>query len=105
MLKLHQNGTIAKDINAILNPPKPAPTPAPTPKILYKVQCGAFAKKANAVTYMTAIKKAGFDAIMKEDDKYWKIQVGAYSEKANAEAMLKKIKAAGFGGVIVTQKV
>lgn len=105
LMKLHENGTIAKDINAILNPPKPAPTPAPTPKTLYKVQCGAFAKKANAVAYMTQIKKAGFDAILKEDDKYWKVQVGAYSELANAEAMLKKIKAAGFGGVIITQKV
>ena len=105
LLKLHQNGTIAKDINNILNPPKPKPAPAPTPTILYKVQCGAFANKPNAVTYMTAIKNAGFDAIMKPDDGYWKIQVGAYSDKANAEAMLKKIKAAGFGGVIVTQKV
>lgn len=91
------SGQFAKDINAILNP-------APKTKILYKVQCGAFSKKVNAVNYQQAIKAKGFDAILKEDNKYWKVQVGAYSVKANAEAMLAKIKAAGFGGVIVTQE-
>lgn len=98
LLKLHENGTIAKDINAILNP-------APKTKTLYKVQCGAFSKKVNAVNYQQAIKKAGFDAILKEDKGYFKVQIGAYSVKANAEAMLAKVKAAGFGGVIVTQEV
>lgn len=92
------SGQFAKDINAILHP-------APKTKTLYKVQCGAFTKKVNAVNYQQAIKKAGFDAILKEDKGYIKVQVGAYSVKSNAEAMLKKIKAAGFGGVIVTQEV
>lgn len=92
------SGQFAADINAILNP-------APKTKTLYKVQCGAFSKKVNAVNYQQAIKKAGFDAILKEDKGYFKVQIGAYSVKANAEAMLAKVKAAGFGGVIVTQEV
>lgn len=93
------SGQFAKDINAILHP-------APKTKIvtIYKVQCGAFSNKVNAVNYQQAIKKAGFDAILKQDGKFFKVQVGAYSVKANAEAMLAKIKAAGFGGVIVTTK-
>lgn len=99
LLKLHQNGTIEKDVKAAMNPP------APKPKILYKVQCGAFNKKVNAVNYQMKIKKAGFDAILKYDDGYYKVQVGAFSVKANAEAMLKKVKSAGFGGVLVTQAV
>lgn len=92
------SGQFAADINKILNP-------APKTKTLYKVQCGAFSKKVNAVNYQQAIKKAGFDAILKEDKGYFKVQIGAYSVKANAEAMLAKVKAAGFGGVIVTQEV
>lgn len=92
------SGQFAADINAILHP-------APKTKTLYKVQCGAFSKKVNAVNYQQAIKKAGFDAILKEDKGYFKVQIGAYSVKANAEAMLAKVKAAGFGGVIVTQEV
>lgn len=93
------SGQFAKDINAILNP-------VPKTKIvtLYKVQCGAFSKKVNAVSYQQTIKKAGFDAILKEDNGYFKVQVGAYSVKENAEAMLARIKAAGFGGVLVTTK-
>lgn len=92
------SGQFVADINKILNP-------APKTKTLYKVQCGAFSKKVNAVNYQQAIKKAGFDAILKEDKGYFKVQIGAYSVKANAEAMLAKVKAAGFGGVIVTQEV
>lgn len=92
------SGQFAADINKILHP-------APKTKTLYKVQCGAFSKKVNAVNYQQAIKKAGFDAILKEDKGYFKVQIGAYSVKANAEAMLAKVKAAGFGGVIVTQEV
>lgn len=92
------SGQFAADINKILHP-------APKTKTLYKVQCGAFSKKVNAVNYQMQIKKAGFDAILKEDKGYFKVQIGAYSVKANAEAMLAKVKAAGFGGVIVTQEV
>ncbi len=99
---LIKNGTITKKINAYLNPPKPEPKK----KIvtLYKVQCGAFTNKANAVSYQLKIKKAGFDAILKSEGKWHRIQVGAFQNKENAEALLKKIKAAGFAGTLITTK-
>lgn len=99
LMKLHENGTIEKDIKAILNP-------APKTKIvtLYKVQCGAFKNKANAVSYQQKVKKAGFDAILKSEGNYHRVQVGAFQNKANAEALLKKVKAAGFDGILITTK-
>ena len=104
LLKLHQNGTIEKDIIAAMNPaPKPAPKPAPA-KVLYKVQCDAFKQKVNAVNLQQKLKAAGFTSILKSDDGYTKVQVGAYAVKANAEAQLAKLKKAGFSGVIVEVK-
>lgn len=104
LLKLHQNGTIEKDIIAAMNPePKPEPKPAPA-KVLYKVQCGAFKQKVNAVNLQQKLKAAGFTSILKAGDGYTKVQVGAYAVKANAEAQLAKLKKAGFGGVIVEVK-
>ena len=92
------SGQFAADINAILHP-------APKTKTLYKVQCGAFSKKVNAVNLQQSLKAKGFTSILKTENGYIKVQIGAYSVKANAEAMLAKVKAAGFGGVIVTQEV
>lgn len=93
------SGQFAADINKILNP-------APKTKIvtLFKVQCGAFSNKANALSYQQAIKKKGFDAIIVSDGKYHRVQVGAFQSEANAKALLSKIKAAGFSGILVTTK-
>lgn len=96
--KLIKNGTITKKINAYLNP-KPAPA-----KVLYKVQCGAFKQKLNAVNLQQNLKAKGFTSILKNEDGYIKVQVGAYSVKKNAEAMLSKLKSAGFKGTIIEVK-
>lgn len=100
LMKLHENGQIAKDINAILNP---APAPAPA-KVLYKVQVGAFKQKVNAVNLQQNLKAKGFTSILKNEGGYIKVQVGAYSVKKNAEDMLAKLKAAGFKGTIIEIK-
>lgn len=93
------SGQFTKDINAILNP-------APKTKIvtLYKVQCGAFTNKANAVSYQLAIKKAGFDAIIKSEGNFHRVQVGAFQSEANAKDLLAKVRKAGFNGILVTVK-
>ena len=70
--------------------------------VLYRVQTGAYSKKANAEKQLAKVKAAGFDTYMVTVDGLYKIQVGAYSKKANAEAMLAKIKAAGFDAFITT---
>ena len=92
LLKLHKNGTIEKDIMAILKPEE---------KKIYRVQCGAFSKKVNAVNLRQKLIAAGFSAILKTENGLVKVQVGAYTVKANAEAMAAKLKKAGFSAVIV----
>ena len=96
--KLIKNGTITKKINGYLNP-KPAPA-----KVLYKVQCGAFKQKVNAVNLQQKLKAKGFTSILKTEGGYVKVQVGAYSVNKNAEAMLAQLKAAGFNGTIIEVK-
>ena len=71
-------------------------------KTLYRVQCGAYSKKANADAQLKKVKAAGFDAFITQSGGLYKIQVGAYSVKANADAQLKKIKSAGFDAFITT---
>lgn len=81
----------------------PQEKPAETAKTLYRVQTGAFTKKANATALAEKLKKAGFDTYIVQSGKYYKVQVGAYSVKANASAMADKLKKAGFDTYITTQ--
>ena len=81
---------------------KPA-APAEPAKTLYRVQTGAFSKKANATALAEKLKKAGFDTYIVQSGKYYKVQVGAYSVKANASAMADKLKKAGFDTYITTK--
>lgn len=81
---------------------KPA-TPAEPAKTLYRVQTGAFSKKANATALADKLKKAGFDTYIVQSGSLYKVQVGAYSVKANASAMAEKLKKAGFDTYITTK--
>ena len=81
---------------------KPA-APAEPAKTLYRVQTGAFSKKANATALADKLKKAGFDTYIVQSGSLYKVQVGAYSVKANADATAKKLKAAGFDTYITTK--
>ena len=77
--------------------------PAEPAKTLYRVQTGAFTKKANATALAEKLKKAGFDTYIVQSGKYYKVQVGAYSVKANTSAMADKLKKAGFDTYITTK--
>ena len=47
--------------------PTPAPTPAPAPAptgVKYRVVCGTYADKANAIAQQEKLKKAGFDSFL-----------------------------------------
>lgn len=70
--------------------------------LLYRVQTGAFGRKANAEALLNKVKAAGFDTYMVKAGDLYKIQVGAYSKKANAEAMAMKLNLAGFDTYITT---
>ena len=69
---------------------------------LYRVQTGAFSKKANADALAAKLKAAGFDTYIVTVGALYKVQVGAYSVKANADAMAAKLKAAGYDNFITT---
>lgn len=81
---------------------KPVTPPADS-NTIYRVQTGAFSKKANADALAAKLKAAGFDTYIVQIDNLYKVQVGAYSVKANAEAMSAKLKAAGYDNFITTK--
>lgn len=91
-----------KDVAAAMNASEPSTPPAES-KTLYRVQTGAFTKKANADSLAAKLKAAGFDTYIVKSGNYYKVQVGAYSVKANASAMAAKLKAAGFDTYITTK--
>lgn len=72
------------------------------PAAFYRVQVGAFTKKANADKKLQAVKAAGFEDafIACVDSQLWRVQVGAFAEKANAEKRMAELKAAGFSGYV-----
>lgn len=92
-------GTIAAEVNAILNSGVQSSSPAQTTN-LYKVQVGAFSKKENADLMLQKVKSAGYDTYMVEVDGLYKVQVGAFSNKSNAETTLLRLKNADFEAYI-----
>ena len=98
-----RHSDIAAKVNALLGDSAGETTQTPSTQTLYRVQVGAYSKKANADAMLEKIKKAGFDTYMVQVDGLYKVQVGAYSKKSNAEAMKAKIKALGFDAFITTK--
>ena len=78
-------------------------TPTSDTTTLYRVQTGAFAKKANADAFAAKLKAAGFATYIVQIGGLYKVQVGAFAKKVNAENMMAKLKAAGYSGFITTQ--
>ena len=78
------------------------PVATTTPKVVYRVQVGAYSKKANATAQINKLKKAGFDAVLIPDDGMYKVQSGAYSVKQNALNQIEKLEKAGFDAIIVS---
>mgnify|MGYP002795963894 FL=1 len=74
--------------------------------ILYRVQTGAFAVKANAQRLLDELEDKGYDAFITTVDLsgriLYRVQVGAFSVRSNAENMRDNLKAAGYDAIIVT---
>ena len=96
----NRHGEIAAEVNKRL---AAAEKPAVSPSTLYRVQTGAFAKKANADKLAADLKAKGFDTYIVKAGALYKVQVGAYSKKDNATAMAAKLKAAGYSTYITTK--
>lgn len=97
-----RHSDIAERVNKLLGTTT-TPTENVAPAPLYRVQTGAFSKRAGADAMLAKVKAAGFDAIMVLVDGLYKIQVGAFSKRANAIAMANKLGAAGFKTYITTK--
>lgn len=98
-----RHSDIVAKVNALLGDSAGETAQTPTTQTLYRVQVGAYSKKANADAMLEKIKKAGFDTYMVQVDGLYKVQVGAYSKKSNADAMAAKLKASGFDTYITTK--
>ena len=79
-------------------------------KVIYRVQLGAFSKKANAEALLTKIKAlpdkiaAGYaNAYIRKIGLLYKVQVGAFSKRANAERVLADLSAQGYEAYITTK--
>lgn len=86
-------GQIASEVNANLGVKT-------SDEKLYRVQVGAYSKKANATALSNKIKAEGFETYIVELDGLYKVQVGAYRDKSNAEALLDTLEALGFKAFI-----
>src|SRR5690606_37384459 len=76
--------------------PKPAPAPSKPSGKLYRVQIGAYSKKANADAQAAKAKRAGYSPYIAVDNGLYKVQIGAYSVKANADRIAAELKRTGF---------
>lgn len=79
------------------------------PTTIYRVQVGAYSKKANAEVMLQKIKAlndsigAGYkNAYIRKIGLYYKVQVGAFSKKENATKVLNDLKSKGFSAFITT---
>lgn len=69
---------------------------------IYRVQVGAFSKKANADAYLKTVQQKGFTgAFVTQINGLYKVQLGAYAVHDNALAMAVKAKKAGFTGAFI----
>ena len=80
--------------------------PAPKPPVTggtakYRVQAGAFGKKANAEAHAQTVKSKGFDSIVVQHGGLYKVQVGAFASKDNAEKLAAAIRKKGLPVAIV----
>lgn len=62
----------------------------------YKVQAGAYTRKANATALANDIKADGFEAIVVSENGMYKVQCGAFGNKANADSLVGSLKKAGY---------
>lgn len=92
----------AKTICDILGVQATKPTP-PDTDTLYRVQVGAYGKKANADAMLARLKADGFETYMVQADGLYKVQTGAFKNQANAKALAGRLVKAGYETYITTK--
>lgn len=94
---------IAEEVNKRLDGEAAVPVPdePATSDGLYRVQVGAFSKKANAEAFAKQVKAKGFATFITQTGGYYKVQLGAFSNKQNAANYVETVKKAGFQAFVV----
>lgn len=68
---------------------------------IYLVQAGAYEEKENADAWREKLRRAGFEAFIKEENGQYKIQAGAFEKEENARKRVEELAVAGFPAFIV----
>ena len=73
-------------------------SPLPHPVTMYRVQVGAYEKKANATNRANTVKsKTRYDCFIERgDDKMYRVYCGSFEQKANAERRVKELQDEGI---------
>lgn len=87
---------VAEWLKANFKPPEDK-TPAP----IYRVQVGAYSKKANANTMALKLNGLGYKTAIVKSGGLYKVQVGAYRSKISADEVVLKLAKQGIEGVAV----
>lgn len=66
---------------------------------LYRVQAGVFSQLSNAQSLVTALRDAGFEAMITNGPPY-RVQTGAFSQRENAEEYVRQLQEEGFEATV-----
>lgn len=68
----------------------------------YKVQVGAFSKKANADKLCEELQGKGFEAFVRLIGNWYKVQVGAFKDRSNADKLCQELTGKGYPAFATT---
>lgn len=74
---------------------------AQPPALIYRVQIGAYSKKANANAMAFKLNDLGYKTAIVKSGVLYKVQVGAYRAKNSAELVVKNLAKQGIKGIVV----
>lgn len=74
-----------------------------TDPVLYRVQLGAFRKKANADNLNYQLLDQGYPSFVLFEDGYYKVQAGAFKQLDNAVALERRLRRDGYQTYITTK--
>ena len=91
--------TLLKEKPIVINPP--ILTPIPEVKKYWRIQCGSFSVKNNALTEQIRLKILGLETYLICINNLWKIQLGCYSIESNGRKESKRINDMGINNFVV----
>lgn len=71
-----------------------------TDGVMYRVVCGSYSKRENAVEQQNKLKSVGYssflDAFVKDGTTFFRVIAGSYKDRANADRIMNELKSKGF---------